>query len=97
MIPYDDLVAALSSWRARQGLPVNTIGGSGSGPTAKAGSGPTKAPPRAASQVEEVSADMLDDGAYEPEGYEANDAEATSIGSAPERPTEADLGNRDDW
>ena len=27
MIPYDDLVAALSAWRARQGLPVSTLGG----------------------------------------------------------------------
>jgi hypothetical protein len=27
MIPYDDLVAALSAWRARQGLPVSTMGG----------------------------------------------------------------------
>ena len=26
MIPYDDLVAALSAWRARQGLPVSTMG-----------------------------------------------------------------------
>ena len=24
MIPYDDLVAALQAWRARQGLPVST-------------------------------------------------------------------------
>lgn len=47
MIPYDDLVAALSAWRARQGLPVSTIGGgaeaapqSGSGPTPTPGSGP---------------------------------------------------------
>jgi hypothetical protein len=53
MIPYDDLVAALSAWRARQGLPVNqSAGSSGSGPHAqpgsgpnKAGSGPNKAPP----------------------------------------------------
>jgi hypothetical protein len=52
MIPYDDLVAALSAWRSRQGLPVNQAAGSGSGPNAtsgsgpnKAGSGPNKAPP----------------------------------------------------
>jgi hypothetical protein len=63
MIPYDDLVAALSAWRARQGLPVSTMGGggsganaapgsgphgqAGSGPTAKAGSGPTRSAPPA--------------------------------------------------
>lgn len=40
MIQYDDLVAALSAWRTRQGLPVNTIGGGGSGPHASPGSGP---------------------------------------------------------
>jgi hypothetical protein len=44
MIPYDDLVAALSAWRARQGLPVSTMGGGapspGSGPHAQPGSGP---------------------------------------------------------
>ncbi|MGE5182368.1 MAG: hypothetical protein ACM31C_09920 [Acidobacteriota bacterium] len=50
MIPYDDLVAALSAWRARQGLPVSTLGASaGSGPTpapvGKAPSGPRSAPP----------------------------------------------------
>lgn len=40
MIPYDDLVAALSAWRARQGLPVSTMGGGGSGAAAAPGSGP---------------------------------------------------------
>jgi hypothetical protein len=40
MIPYDDLVAALQAWRARQGLPVNQLGGGGSGPTPSPGSGP---------------------------------------------------------
>jgi hypothetical protein len=37
MIPYDDLVAALNNWRARQGLPVAT------GPS-MTGSGPSAAP-----------------------------------------------------
>ena len=59
MIPYDDLVAALSAWRARQGLPVSTMGGGsaaapqpGSGPHNQPGSGPygnrgaPPAPPR---------------------------------------------------
>ena len=44
MIPYDDLVAALSAWRARQGLPVSTLGGGGSGATPQPGSGPNAAP-----------------------------------------------------
>lgn len=55
MIPYDDLVAALTAWRARQGLPVATpVATPGSGPTgvlnngsgshtAMPGSGPVKA------------------------------------------------------
>jgi len=45
MIPYDDLVAALTSWRARQGLPVSslvpTTPDSGPTPTPMTGSGPT--------------------------------------------------------
>jgi hypothetical protein len=53
MIPYDDLVAALSAWRARQGLPVSTMGGApASGPHAAPiaaapapTSGPRTAPP----------------------------------------------------
>ncbi len=49
MIPYDDLVAALSAWRARQGLPVSTMGASSSEPTptpmAKSPSGPKTPPP----------------------------------------------------
>ena len=53
MIPYDDLVAALSAWRARQGLPVSTMGGGaapspGSGPHAQPGSGPGSGPNRGA-------------------------------------------------
>src|SRR5271170_3256371 len=48
MIPYDDLVAALSAWRARQGLPVSTMGGTSAAPQPAApapGSGPRTAPP----------------------------------------------------
>ena len=136
MIPYDDLVAALSNWRARQGLPVSTLGKQpsggtavpqaaqpGSGPTAKSGptsgSGPRTAPPSAppkappplmdATQddVHEVDdAAMLDDAAYETEGNDfamsfgntgGDEAEATSIGDAPERPTNPNGGRGEDW
>ena len=55
MIPYEELVAALTNWRAKQGLPVSAISGAapGSGPTAamdsgpvaKPGSGPTRGTP----------------------------------------------------
>lgn len=43
MIHYDDLVAALTTWRARQGLPVaaGATPGSGPTPTPMTGSGPT--------------------------------------------------------
>jgi hypothetical protein len=46
MIPYDDLVAALSSWRARQGLPVSTMGGASAAPKPA-----PKAAPQAAAVV----------------------------------------------
>lgn len=122
MIPYDDLVAALSAWRARQGLPVNQ---DGSGPTATpgsgphmTGSGPNKAPPpppsssrpdmpvAAAEEPMEVADELLDEAPYESEGndfamsfgQQGANSDATAIGEAPERPTEADLGNdKDDW
>ncbi len=110
MIPYDDLVAALSAWRARQGLPVNTIGGtSGSGPN-RSGSGPNRTPPPAPLQAEplEVSDELLDEAAYENEGNDfavgfgaTAEPEPTAIADAPERPTEMDMGNggndREDW
>jgi hypothetical protein len=44
MIPYDDLVAALSSWRARQGLPASVLT-AGTGPAPSSGSGPYAAQP----------------------------------------------------
>jgi hypothetical protein len=115
MIPYDDLVAALSAWRARQGLPVNTIGGAavssgsgsfaaqpGSGPN-RAGSGPNRAPPQP--EPLEVSDELLDEAAYEPEGNDfamafggGAEPEPTAVADAPERPTEMDMGNdREDW
>lgn len=128
MIPYDDLVAALSAWRARQGLPVSTLGGTGSGPTpagvpvpgsgptAKPSSGRTKAPsipPPLEMHDEEVGdAEMLEEH-YETEGSDfampfnagGGEGEATSIGGAPERPTDENMGGRggrggngrDDW
>lgn len=43
MIPYDDLVAALASWRARQGLPVTLMSGA-SAPVAAPAPAPAPAP-----------------------------------------------------
>lgn len=128
MIPYDDLVAALQAWRARQGLPVNAIGGQGSGPTpqpasgphaqsgsgpnAKPGSGPNRgAPPSpppsssrpgmpiAAVEELEVADEILDEEAYEAEGGDfavGFGGAAPAPDAAPERPTEMDMGHRDD-
>jgi hypothetical protein len=46
MIPYDDLVAALASWRARQGLPTGQL--AGQPPAPAAAPKPAAAPPPAA-------------------------------------------------
>ncbi|MBA3396308.1 MAG: hypothetical protein H0T89_27000 [Deltaproteobacteria bacterium] len=81
MIPYDDLVAALTSWRARQGLPVSAM------PAASSGSGPARtappmAPPRGFStnppplakpdthddSMEVDDGALLEEAAYEAEG-----------------------------
>jgi hypothetical protein len=56
MIPYDDLVIALQTWRARQGLPVAQLSGvaispppiQAAAPDFGARPGPPAAPPRAA-------------------------------------------------
>lgn len=54
MIPYDDLVVALQTWRAKQGLPVGQLSGAltppaqvaaVTAPASTPGSGPRPAPP----------------------------------------------------
>jgi hypothetical protein len=155
MIPYDDLVAALSAWRARQGLPVSTLGGGsssapqpgsgphaqpgsgpygqpgsgpygqpGSGPyaaqspsgsyPAQSGSGPTRTPPPPPPRPGTEDAMQVDDAEMIEEHYEnqgsdyamtfGNSDDATSIGEAPERPTDPSDwnggrggGGRGDW
>ena len=77
MIPYDDLVAALSAWRARQGLPVSTMGG----PAASSGSGPHASTLDEPLQVDD--AELVDE-QYD-DGY---GGEATALGGAPDRPTD---------
>jgi len=47
MIPYDDLVAALATWRARQGLSVAQPAGAAPVPAAKAPSAPAAKAPSA--------------------------------------------------
>jgi hypothetical protein len=107
MIPYDDLVAALSQWRARQGLPVSVMGGGsggtpspGSGPNARAGSGPNAGASSSRPGMAAVHDELeVDSAAVLEDEYEG--VEPTSMGDAPERPTENDMrrGGRghDDW
>jgi hypothetical protein len=82
MIPYDDLVAALSAWRARQGLPVSTMGAPvaatptapepytaprSTPPAAPSRGKPSARPATAPHEAEEVDAAILDDASLEPE------------------------------
>jgi hypothetical protein len=48
MIPYDDLVIALATWRARQGLPVSQLSGALTPPPAAPAPAPAPAKPAAA-------------------------------------------------
>lgn len=47
MIPYDDLVIALTTWRARQGLPVGQLSGALTPPPPAPRTAPPSAPPQA--------------------------------------------------
>jgi len=83
MIPYDDLVVALATWRARQGLPVVQVAGATPRPAraptpapAPARRGPPQAPPRSATppapvagELEDFDGDALvEDSPYDPAG-----------------------------
>jgi hypothetical protein len=81
MIAYDDLVAALASWRARQGLPVAAGAPSAPGPATAslpptrppARSAPPHAPPRAASPPVAAAVDDFDgDALIEESSYDSN-------------------------
>jgi hypothetical protein len=100
MIPYDDLVDALNTWRARQGLPVAVTAPRAPVPS-PARSAPPVAPPRASSPIAAgpISSDDFDEGALiEDAPYDAGDdyvlplgglepaGETTAIGVAPEAP-----------
>jgi hypothetical protein len=87
MIPYDDLVAALSNWRARKGLPVSAFGKAGGTPVAAAapGSGPSaRAQSPVAEELHDVD-EVLDENTYDNEG---NDFGASFGESTAERPTD---------
>lgn len=82
MIPYDDLVVALQTWRARQGLSVAQLAGAppAQPPAEAPRAAPPVAPPRAAAAAppplgpppdtrdEEVDASLLEEAHYENEG-----------------------------
>lgn len=79
MIPYDDLVAALASWRARQGLPNATISPSpavvaAEAPKPAARTAPPAAPPaRVAAPPPLASAEEVDDSALLEEAHYDNE------------------------
>jgi hypothetical protein len=68
MIPYEDLVAALTNWRARQGLPVQ---GGGAPPIAATPS-PRTAPPAAAPGAAPAPA-------YDPYAADALDVDSDAL------------------
>ena len=90
MIAYDDLVAALTAWRARQGLPI----AASAAPPARAPVPPRPPPGRAVA----ADADLDDGGLIEDASYDASGVdyvmqlgseqpgEPTAIGAAPEPP-----------
>jgi hypothetical protein len=101
MIPYDDLVVALQTWRARQGLPVAQMSGIMVPPpavvTAPAPAPRTNppAPPKAAvppplapveTRDEDVDAALLEEAHYENEG----DDFAMAFGAAVNESEESD-------
>src|SRR5262249_53266252 len=102
MIPYDDLVAALQAWRARQGLPVSTVGGSGSGatpvPSSNPGSGrtpPAPPPGRPGSEAVELDEGAMLEEQYDNEGQDfamgfgnRGNGDSTAVGGAPQRPSD---------
>jgi hypothetical protein len=104
MIPYDDLVVALTAWRARQGLPVAQPVAAAPPPPARGHAAPP-APARPAAPPARPAAppdagDFEDGALVEDASYDAGDdyvmqlgdveqGESTEIGSAPEPPATA--------
>jgi len=96
MIPYDDLVAALATWRTRQGLPVVRTGNAtpaAPSPVAPApqrvvaapAPAPRPAPPRAVQLPPPIESglDDFDDGALLEDGsYDSGEDYVLSLGAA---------------
>lgn len=105
MIPYDDLVVALQTWRARQGLPVAQLSGVmipppalGAEPQPAPRTNPP-APPKPAmppplapvdTRDEEVEAALLEEAHYENEGDDFAMAFGAAINEGDEQVAEAD-------
>ena len=95
MIPYDDLVVALQTWRARQGLPVLALSGMWATTPAPAQASPqasfAPAPPPLEAAPTDDSLDVdgalieeqLDPDAAEYAQNFGSDGESTSIGNLP--------------
>lgn len=112
MIPYEELVFALQSWRAKQGLPVEAAMVPGSGPATTA---PGADPHGAAYEVDDAA--LIDESSYAADGGDfvsefgepgsESGPEATAIGGMPLPETtldepEAELEDehrpdREDW
>jgi hypothetical protein len=99
MIPYDDLVVALTAWRARQGLPVAHAASSAAPVAAASAPSPaarrvTPPAPRPAQRPPAELADFDDGGLVEDASYDAGEdyvmalgeqtAEPTSVSSSPD-------------
>jgi hypothetical protein len=105
MISYDDLVVALASWRARQGLPVVQVAGSvvpRPAPTPPRAAPPSSPPrPIAHEQQDFEDSALVEESPYEGDDYVVESGEATAIGGAPEPATDGLLvpkrGKRPDW
>lgn len=87
MIPYDELVIALQTWRAKQGLPVLQLSGALTPPPAAAArTAPPMAPPPARAPAAVVSDDgldvddaaLLEEAQYEPDGADFQTAFSTA-------------------
>jgi hypothetical protein len=100
MIPYDDLVTALASWRARQGLPVVVVPGAAPAARPVPPPAPRTAPRAAPLPADDFGADALVEAPYDPNGEDyvvslaggviVESAESTAIGGPPERRSRED-------
>jgi len=95
MIPYDDLVVALTAWRARQGLPVaNAQPAQPAATSAAAISAPPAAPrratppaPRPAQRPPAELADFDDHALVEDESYDTGEDYVMQLGEHAAEPT----------